>query len=102
MHYDPEEDFFTCAQGRKLFLRRECTERKDGQFVTTAWYRCEDCAGCLCRTQCCRAKDSNQPKTIVLQRTFWEKRAQTEERIIALPQIVRTAQKGPLAGNIKF
>ena len=83
MHYDPEEDFLTCAQGRKLFLRRECTERKDGQFVTTAWYRCEDCAGCPCRTQCCRAKDPNQPKTIVLQRTFWEKRAQTEERIIS-------------------
>ena len=81
MHYDPEEDSFTCAQGRKLFLRRECTQRKDNQFVTTARYRCEDCAGCPCRAQCCRAKDPNQPKTIVLQKTFWEKRIQTERRI---------------------
>ena len=81
MHYDPEEDSFTCAQGRKLFLRRECTQRKDDQFVTTAWYRCEDCAGCPCRAQCCRAKDPNQPKAIVLQKTFWEKRIQTEKRI---------------------
>lgn len=81
MHYDPEEDCFTCAQGRRLTLRRECTERKDGQFVTTAWYRCEDCVGCPCRAQCCRAKDPNQPKTLVLQKTFWEKRAQAEQQI---------------------
>ena len=81
MHYDPEDDSFTCAQGRKLFLRRECTQRKDNQFVTTAWYRCEDCVGCPCRVQCCRAKDPNQPKAIVLQKTFWEKRIRTEKCI---------------------
>lgn len=81
MRYDPEEDCFTCAQGRKLPLRRECTEKRDGQFVTTAWYRCENCSGCPCRVQCCRAKNAEQPKTLVLQRTFWEKRAQATERI---------------------
>ena len=81
MEYDPEEDSFTCAQGRKLCLRRECTEVKDGQFVTTAWYRCENCSGCPCRSQCCRAKDTEQPKTLVLQKTFWEKRAQATEQI---------------------
>lgn len=81
MRYDLEEDSFTCAQGRKLPLRRECTEKRDGQFVTTAWYRCENCSGCPCRVQCCRAKNAEQPKTLVLQRTFWEKRAQATERI---------------------
>jgi len=30
---------------------------------------------------CCRAKDTEQPKTLVLQKTFWEKRAQATERI---------------------
>ena len=46
MKYEPEEDSFTCAQGRKLYLRRETTEVQDGQLVSTALYRCEDCSGC--------------------------------------------------------
>ena len=81
MEYDPEEDCSTCANVRKLTLRRECMEKKDGRFVATAWYRCESCAGCPCRAQCCRAKDPEQPKALVLQKTFWEKRAQAAQRI---------------------
>lgn len=81
MAYDPEEDCFTCSQGRRLSLRRESTEEREGQFVTTAWYRCESCQGCPCRSQCCRAKDLEQPKEILLQKTFWDKRAQAEENI---------------------
>ena len=81
MNYDPEEDCFTCVQGRKLTLRRESTEEKGGQFVSTAWYRCENCAGCPSRSQCCRAKDPEQPKELCLQKTFWEKRAQTTQRM---------------------
>lgn len=81
MTYDPEEDRFTCTQGRKLALRRECTEIREGQLVSTAWYRCENCSGCPCRSQCCRAKDPEQPKQLCLQKTFWEKRAETTQRI---------------------
>lgn len=81
MTYDPEEDCFICTQGRKLPLYRERTEEKDGQLVSTAWYRCESCAGCPCRSQCCRAKDPQQPKELCLQKTFWEKREQTNRRI---------------------
>lgn len=81
MAYDPEEDCFTCAQGRKLSLCREYTEEKDSRFVTTAWYRCENCAGCPCRSLCCRAKNPEQPKQLCLQKTFWEKRAETTQRI---------------------
>lgn len=81
MAYDPEENCFTCAQGRKLFLQRECTELRNGQPVTTSWYRCENCAGCPCRFQCCRAKDPEQPKELMLQKTFWEKRAQATKNI---------------------
>ena len=44
--YDLEENCLTCAQGRKLAFRRECTEVKDGEIVSTVWYRCEDCRGC--------------------------------------------------------
>ena len=82
MEYDPEADCFTCAQGRKLYLRRETTEVQDGQFVSSAWYRCEDCSECPCRVRCCRAKDLNKPKEIVLQKTFWEKRKQATANIM--------------------
>ncbi len=81
MAYSHDDDCFICTQGRKLKLRRETTEQRHGQFVTAAWYRCEDCAGCPCRAQCCRAKDPNQPKEVVLQRTFWEKREQATRNI---------------------
>lgn len=82
MKYEPEEDSFTCAQGRKLYLRRETTEVQDGQLVSTALYRCEDCSGCPCRAQCCRAKDPDRPKELVLKKTFWEKREQAEKNIM--------------------
>ena len=36
LNYDEEEDSFTCANGRKLFLHREATELRNGQEVTTA------------------------------------------------------------------
>ena len=74
MSYDAEEDCFTCAEGRKLPLRRECTELQHGQFVTTAWYRCEDCGSCPQRSVCCQAKDAEKPKEVTLRRTFWEMR----------------------------
>ena len=55
---------------------------QDGQLVSTAWYRCEDCSECPCRVQCCRAKDLNKPKEIMLQKTFWEKRKQATANIM--------------------
>ena len=81
MQYDEMEDCFVCAEGRKLPLRRECTELKDGHFVSTAWYRCEDCSNCPRRSACCQAKDKNQPKTVMLRRTFWDKRAKAQDNI---------------------
>lgn len=81
MTYDPDEDCFTCTQGRRLPLRRECSEWKDGQLVPNSWYRCENCVGCPCRAQCCRARNADRPKEIVLQKTFWEKRAQAAVNI---------------------
>ena len=49
---------------------------------SAALYRCEDCSGCPCRSQCCRAKDPDRPKEIVLKKTFWEKREQAEKNIM--------------------
>ena len=81
MAYDAEEDCFTCAEGRTLFLRRETSESLNGRLVTTAHYRCESCTGCPRRSACCQAKDPEQPKEVVLKKTFWEKRAQSQENI---------------------
>lgn len=81
MAYDEQEDCFICAQGRKLPLRKECTEIKHGQFVTTAWYRCKDCGGCPERNACCQAKDTEKPKEIMLRKTFWELRNRSQENI---------------------
>ena len=81
MQYDPEEDCFTCAAGRKLPLRKESSEWKGSQIVTTARYRCKDCSGCPCRNACCHAKDPDQPKEVRLQKTFWEKRAVSQKNI---------------------
>ena len=81
MTYDSDEDCFTCTQGRRLPLRRECSEWKDGQLVSNSWYRCENCVGCPCRAQCCRARNADRPKEIVFQKTFWEKRAQAAVNI---------------------
>lgn len=81
MVYDDVADCFTCAQGRKLPLQRECGELQYGQFVTTAWYRCEDCRNCSRRSACCQAKDPNKPKEVKLRKTFWELRAKSQENI---------------------
>ncbi len=81
MHYDPKEDCFTCAAGRKLPLRRESLERKGKQIITTGRYRCESCKDCPCRNACCQAKDLDRPKEIRLQKTFWEKRIASQTNI---------------------
>ena len=82
MAYDPEDDCFTCAEGRRLLLRRETSELLNGHFVTTAHYRCENCIGCPKRSACCQAKDPEQPKEVTLKKTFWEKRAVSQANIM--------------------
>ena len=74
MTYDAEDDSYTCTQGRKLNLRRECTELQNGRFVTTAWYRCESCSSCPVREKCCQAKDTEQPKELRVNKTLQELR----------------------------
>ena len=74
MSYDAEDDSYTCAQGRKLSLRREYTELQNGKYVTAAWYRCESCSGCPVREKCCQAKNSDQAKELRVNKTFQELR----------------------------
>lgn len=101
MRYDIAEDCFLCAQSRKFPLRRECTALEDGQYVTTAWYRCEDCKNCPQRNACCKARDPEFSKEVMLRKTFWEKRAKpqaniTTERGIYLRMCRSIQVEGPL------
>ena len=81
MAYDAEADSYTCSQGRKLNLRRECTELKNGRYITTAWYRCESCADCPVREKCCQAKDTAQSKELRVNKTLQELRKASLENI---------------------
>lgn len=81
MTYLEDEDCYVCAAKRKLLLRRECSENRGGQIVTTAYYRCEDCTGCPCRKACCKAADEQKAKEVHLQRELWEKRSQSQANI---------------------
>ena len=81
MTYDAEDDSYTCTQGRKLNLRRECTELQNGRFVTTAWYRCESCSSCPVREKCCQAKDADLPKELRVNKTLQELRNASLENI---------------------
>lgn len=70
--YDTQEDCFICTQGRKLPLYRERTEEKDGQLVSTAWYRCERCAGCPCRRADAAApKIQNSRNSFACRKSSW-------------------------------
>ena len=81
MIYNADEDCYICANRRKLPLRKECTELQNGQFVTTAWYRCEDCKGCPLRENCCQAKDVEQPKELRVNKTLQALRKASQENI---------------------
>ena len=81
MAYDADEDCYICANGRRLPLRRECTELQNGREVTTAYYRCEDCKGCTLREKCCQAKDTEQPKELRVNKTLQELRKTSQENI---------------------
>ena len=81
LRYIEQDDCYICAAGRRLELRRECSELVYGQPVTTAYYRCESCEGCQCRAACCAAEDLSTPKELKLKRELREKSNQSEKNI---------------------
>ena len=81
MSYDVEDDSYTCSQGRKLNLRRECTELENGRYITTAWYRCGNCSDCPVREKCCQAKNADQPKELRVNKTLQDLRKASLENI---------------------
>ena len=68
-YYEPE-DYFLCSAGR-LVVRISSTavKEKDGSLKELAHYRCEDCCACPHRAACCKAKDPEKQKELVV---CWE------------------------------
>ena len=71
MAYEKSGDYYICANQRHLLFAREHTfTSKNGVKQTNMVYRCENCADCLCRQECCKSKDVNKPKEIEVNLEF--------------------------------
>lgn len=82
MQYAAQADCYICAAGRTLRFRRECTRLgKQGRFHTMAYYRCENCADCLHREACCKAKDG-KPKELRVSVDLLRLSSKSQENIL--------------------
>lgn len=84
MAYYEKGDYYLCKAGRilaRIGTRSETT--KDGTTRELSIYRCEDCEACPHREACCKAKDPNKQKEIVLCRELNDYRQQSLERIMS-------------------
>ena len=87
MAYDPEEDSYTCANGKKLIVTgiRKC-KTKTGYVSEKTQYTCADCKGCQRKAECIRAGTSKTPleersKRFEVAKKFQEQRAKALARI---------------------
>lgn len=87
MAYNPEEDSYTCANGKKLTATgvRKC-KTKTGYVSEKTQYSCEDCKGCQRKAECIRAGTSKTPleersKRFEVAKKFQEQRAKALARI---------------------
>ena len=89
MAYYAPGDYYLCKNGRILDRIGTTTEHgKDGTTREVDRYRCEDCSDCPYRANCCKARDPNKQKELVVCREFAEYREASLNRI--------TTEKGKL------
>lgn len=106
MAYYQPGDYYVCKNGRILPCIGESTERsKDGSEKKVQRYRCEDCSGCPYRAQCCKAKDPERQKELVICREFADFRQASLERITTeegkLLRVNRSIQAEGAFGQLK-
>lgn len=106
MAYYQPGDYYVCKNGRILPCIGESTERsKDGSEKKVQRYRCEDCTGCPYRAQCCKAKDPEKQKELVICREFADFRQASLERITTeegkLLRVNRSIQAEGAFGQLK-
>ena len=89
MEYNPQSDIYTCKNGKHLTV--DCiksSKSKIGYVSQKTIYRCEDCTGCVYKSECIKGNNCKTPleeRTKVLQvaKTFIKYRQEDLERILS-------------------
>ena len=106
MAYYAPGDYYLCKNGRMLENVGTMTEHgKDGTTREVTRYRCEDCSDCPYRTACCKARDPERQKELVVCREFTEYREASLGRITTeegkLLRVNRSIQAEGAFGQLK-
>lgn len=106
MSYYAPKDYYVCKNERILERIGTSTERsKNGTTREVARYRCEDCSNCPYRSACCKARDPEQQKELVVCREFVEYRSASLKRITSeagkLLRVNRSIQAEGAFGQLK-
>ena len=106
MAYYQPSDYYVCRNERLLVNVGSYTKHsKDGTEKEVTRYRCEDCHDCPHRAQCCKAKDPEKQKGLVICREFANYRQASLERITTdegkLLRVNRSIQAEGAFGQLK-
>lgn len=87
MIYDEENDYYICKNDKKLIKTSVFTKRNRAGFVSEKTeYTCEDCSGCLLKTDCMRGNHWKTPieertKRLEISKEFMRYRKEDLERL---------------------
>lgn len=106
MAYYRPGDYYVCKNERILSNIGTTREKSaDGTEKEVSRYRCEDCSECPYRAQCCKAKDPQKQKELVICREFDDFRQASYSRITTeegkLLRINRSIQSEGAFGQLK-
>ncbi len=109
MPYDPENNTYTCANGKLLKeTYQKHSKSKSGFQITTSVYECDSCDKCPMKEKCSKAGGSKKPleerhKVLYVSKRFLRQREAMEEKITSsegkLLRVNRSIQaEGTFAG----
>ena len=89
MEYNPQSDIYTCKNGKHLMV--DCIKRsksKTGYVSQKTIYKCEDCTGCVYKSECIKGNNCKTPleeriKVLQVAKTFIKYRQEGLERILS-------------------
>lgn len=89
MEYNPEADFYTCRNGKKLKADHvRHSKSKTGYVSEKTIYKCEDCSGCQYKNDCIKGNNCKTPleertKMLQVAKIFLKYRQEDLERILS-------------------
>lgn len=111
MEYNADEDFYVCANGKKISVSGERKQKtKTGYETWKTQYSCENCSNCTLKEQCIHGNRSKTPleartKHFEISKIFQQKRAEDLERITSKKgielRVNRSIQSEGTFANIK-